>query len=75
MLHVHVHPTESAAVINCFNLGNQPATRRIEFAPSRFGLDRTKEYKAIGATSSRHGELYLMEVAVPAYGHSLVELR
>jgi len=74
MLHVHVHPTESAAVINCFNLGNQPATRRIEFVPSRFGLDRTKEYKAIGAAASRHGELYLMEVAVPAYGHSLVEL-
>jgi hypothetical protein len=75
MVHVHVHPTESAAVINCFNLESQPATRRMEFAPSRFGLDGTKEYKVIGAAASRHGEVYLMEVDVPAFGHSLVELR
>jgi hypothetical protein len=75
MVHVHVHPTESAAVINCFNLESQPATRRMEFAPSRFGLDRTREYKALGATATRHGELYLLDVVVPPYGHSLVELR
>ncbi len=75
MVHVHVHPTEPAAVINCFNLESQPATRHIEFAPSRFGLDRTKEYRAIGATASRHGEQYLLDVVVPPYGHALMELR
>jgi len=75
MVHVHVHPTESAAVINCFNLESEPAKRHMEFAPSRFGLDRTKEYKAIGAAGSRQGELYLLDVVVPAYGHSLLELR
>jgi len=75
MVHVHVHPTEPAAVINCFNLESRPATRHIEFAPSRFGLDRSKEYRAIGAAASRHGERYLLDVGVPPYGHSLVELR
>jgi hypothetical protein len=75
MLHVHVHPTESAAVINCFNLESKPASQHIEFAPSRFGLDGAKEYRAIGATASHHGERYLLDVVVPAYGHSLVELR
>jgi hypothetical protein len=75
MLHMHVHPTESAAVINCFNLENKPVIQHIEFAPSRFGLDGAKEYRVIGATASHHGERYLLDVVVPAYGHSLVELR
>ncbi len=75
MVHVHVHPTESAAVINCFNLENQPATRHIEFTPRQIGLDGSRAYKAIGATVSRQGETYVLEVAVPALGHALVELR
>jgi len=74
-VHVHVHPSKSEAVINCFNLENKPASKRVEFAPSRYGLDLAKEYKAIGATASRHNESYLLEVDVPAYGHSLIELR
>ena len=75
MVHVHVHPSEPAAVINCFNLENQPATRRIEFTPAQIGLDGAREYKAMGATASRQGETYVLEVAVPALGHALVELR
>jgi hypothetical protein len=74
MVHVHVHPTESAAVINCFNLEDKPVTRRLEFAPSRFGLDHSKQYKVTGASVSRDAELYLLNVAIPAYGHCLVEL-
>jgi len=75
MVHVHVHPTESAAVINVFNLESQLATRHIEFTPSQIGLDGAREYKTTGATARRRGELYALDVAVPALGHSLVELR
>ncbi|MDR3675967.1 MAG: hypothetical protein P4N24_10795 [Acidobacteriota bacterium] len=74
-VHVHVHPSKSEAVINCFNLENKPASKRVEFAPSRYGLDVAKEFKVVGATANRHGESYLLEVDVPAYGHSLIELR
>jgi hypothetical protein len=75
MVHVHVHPTEPAAVINVFNLESQPAARHIEFVPSQIGLDRAREYNTTGATASRRGDLYLLDVAVPALGHALVELR
>lgn len=75
MVHVHVHPRQSAAVINCFNLEDHPVTRRVEFTPSRFGLDSTKVYEAIGAPTSRSGDVYLMNVAIPAYGQTLVEFR
>ena len=73
-VHVHVHPTKSAAVMNVFNLESQPETRHIEFAPSQIGLDGSREYKVVGATQSRRGDRYLLEVAVPALGHALVEL-
>jgi hypothetical protein len=75
MAHVHVHPSQPAAVINCFNLESQPATRHLEFAPAQIGLDGSREYKAFGATATRKGDLYLLDVMVPALGHSLVELR
>ena len=42
-----------------------PPPGTLKFAPSRFGLDGTKEYKAIGATASRQGELYLLDVVGP----------
>jgi hypothetical protein len=74
-VHVHVHPSRPAAVINVFNLENQPATRHIEFAPAQIGLEGSKEYQVVGATASRRGDLYVLDVAVPALGHSLVELR
>lgn len=74
MVHVHVHPTQSAAVINVFNLESQPQNQHIELTPSQIGLDGSKEYKVIGATANRRGDLYLLDVMVPALGHSLVEI-
>jgi hypothetical protein len=75
MVHVHVHPTEPSAVMNVFNLQSQPATQHIEFTPAQVGLAGSKDYKVIGATSSRRGDLFSLDVVVPALGHSLVELR
>jgi hypothetical protein len=73
--HVHVHPTESAAVINCFNLEDHPAKRQIDFAPARFGLDGAKDYHIAGAEANRQGSRYVLEVGIAAYGHTLVEVR
>lgn len=73
-VHVHVHPTESTAVMNVFNLESQPETRRIEFTPAEIGLEGSREYKVVGAKSIHRGDSYRLEVAVPALGHALVEL-
>jgi hypothetical protein len=59
--HVHRHPTESRAVINCFNLEDRPVTRALAFDPARFGLDPARRYEVP------------REVTIPAYGHVLVE--
>ena len=59
--HVHRHPDEPRAVINCFNLEDHPVTRPLEFAPARFGLSPARRYSVP------------REVTIPAYGHVLIE--
>jgi len=75
MVHVHVHPTEPAAVINCFNLEDHAVNRRIEFALGKLGLEANGSYQVKGATARRTEDRYILEVAVAGYGHSLIELR
>ncbi len=72
--HVHVHPEEPGAVINCFNLEEGAVSRTIEFDPKRFGLDADKTYQVQGATVKRDQSRYVMTVRIPGYGHTLVEL-
>jgi hypothetical protein len=75
MVHVHIHPTEPAAVINCFNLEDHAVKRRIEFQPRPWGLEPTGPYRIQGATAQRAEERYILDVEVPSYGHSLIEVR
>jgi len=75
MVHVHVHPTETAAAINCFNLEDHAVNHRVEVDPGKLGLEAAVSYKFTGASARRSGNRYAFEVGVPAYGHSLVELR
>jgi hypothetical protein len=60
--HLHRHPTESRAVINCFNLEERPVTRALDFEASRFGLDTTLRYEVP------------REVTIPAHAHVLIEV-
>ncbi len=60
LTHIHKHPTEPALVMNCFNLDAEPVTRTVAFDCARFGL------------SPRRFE---RQVAIPAYGHALIEVR
>jgi hypothetical protein len=73
LTHVHRHPTNQAAVINCFNLEPQPARREFPFEPEKFGLDATLPYKIVGANSVRTSGGYKIEVAIAGYGHTLIE--
>jgi len=75
VVHVHVHPREPAAVINCFNLEDRAVSRRIEFDPCKLGLDAMVPYQITGATAQREERRYIIDVAVPSYGHSLIEVR
>ena len=74
MVHVHKHPSDNTAVINCFAV-NGPATAGLPFDPAKFGLKAGKEYKFTGATSStKAGDIYTVNVAINAGGHTLIEV-
>jgi hypothetical protein len=73
MVHVHRHPTENAAVINCFCV-NTDVTPEITFEPARFGLKPDKDYKFTGAEFVKNGTSYTGKVAVAPIGHTLVEV-
>jgi hypothetical protein len=75
MIHVHVHPTEPAAVINCFNLDDHAAGRTIEIAPAKYGMDAGQNYEIKEAAARRDGSRYIIEVEIPSQGHVLLEMR
>lgn len=74
LTHVHRHPSLSAAVVNCFNLTDQPVVRRIRFNPTRFGLAARSDYRVVGANVVGNTGEYELEVSIPGYGHSLIEI-
>jgi hypothetical protein len=75
MVHVHTHPSEMAAVINCFNLEDRAAQRRIEIAPRQIGLDENARYEIAGVAAERNEKRYVVSVEIPSYGHVLLEMR
>ena len=72
--HVHRHPDQSTAVVNCFNLDREPRSREVRFDPASVGLDPNREYRAIGQLLSRSGRAYLFTVDLPPLGHRLIEI-
>ena len=75
MAHVHVHPSEPSAVVNCFNLEDHPVHRQLELDPAKFGLNASDQYEIKGASARREENRYVMEVEIPSHGHVLLELR
>lgn len=74
LTHVHRHPTDQAAVINCFNLEEKSASREVRFEPVNFGLDAKLPYKVVGGNSKGAAGDYRIEVAIAGYGHTLIEV-
>jgi hypothetical protein len=72
--HVHTDRAGKTAVMNCFNLDNQPAEKEIRFEPANLGLSPDKTYQFTGAAFSRSGNVYVGKVSIPALGHTLVEV-
>jgi len=74
MIHLHRHPTESTAVINCFNIEDHLVARRIELEPDRFSLNPKKAYEIKGAPARKTGDKYIIELVIPSDGHVLLEV-
>lgn len=72
--HVHRHPTEATAIINCFNLDATPIEKKIDFEPGRFELPADKNYKFRGAEFSPSNNIYSGKVTIPPMGHRLIEI-
>ena len=73
-VHVHVHPSEPAAVVNCFNLEDHPVRRTLELDPAKFGLDASREYVIKGASARREEGRYIVDVLIPSLGQVLLEM-
>jgi hypothetical protein len=73
-VHVHIHPEESAAVINCFNLEDRPLHKEVQFVPERYGLPGKLDYSAHGVSSRVSEGHYVLVFDVPPLGHSLAEV-
>ena len=74
MVHIHVHPSEPSAVINCFNLEDHPVRRTIEIDPVKIGLDAGHKYEIRGASARREEDRYIIDVEIPSQGHVLLEM-
>lgn len=72
--HFHRHPSESRAVVNCFNLTREPARRTIHVDPARYGLDPSRKYEVRGGITQKAGAGYDVEVAMASWGHTLLEI-
>jgi len=73
--HVHMHPSEPAAVINAFNLDTHAVQREAEFIPEKCGLDGKRLFHIEGAESRRTRQGYVLTLNIPALSHRLVEIR
>jgi hypothetical protein len=74
MTHLHVHPTKSAAIVNCFNLEDRQLDRVIEFIPQKFNLDPTRSYLFNGLAAPTSPGAYAVPVSLPAQSHRLIEI-
>ena len=74
-VHLHTHPTEPAAVINCFNLDDHPVEQEVQFVPERFRLDAKRPYNITGVSAHASVKGYVLLFKVPARGHQLAEIQ
>ncbi len=73
-VHLHTHPTEPAAVINCFNLDDHPAEQEVELSPEKFGLGGKRSYKVRGVSWHATAKGCALLFKIPTRGHQLAEI-
>lgn len=74
LTHVHRHPDQNAAVVNCFNLEAGPVEKKISFDPQQFGLKPGRRYELRGAHFSLERNRYMANVTIPGRGHVLLDV-
>jgi len=74
LTHVHVNASATGAVINCFNLKDLPELRTLRFSPHAYGLDATRPFRFSPGNVSATGDIYTVQVEIPAQGHLLIEV-
>jgi hypothetical protein len=72
--HVHSDRDGQSAVINCFNLEDQPVQREIRFQPALLGLSQDKKYQFRGAAFHPSNDAYSGKVHIAGRGHTLIEV-
>ncbi len=72
--HVHIHPSEPAAVVNAFNLEEHPTQKEIRFVPQEYGLGNGSSWQVSGVSSRRTDGAYLLTFNIPALGHRIAEI-
>ena len=69
--HLHKHPREPLAAINCFNLEDRAVERTVKVDLARIGLDPRKEYQVEDVPSRRDGDAYIFDLKLPPLSHQL----
>jgi hypothetical protein len=72
-VHVHTLADRGEAVINAFDLDDQPVTRSVRFRLSDIGL-RPGKVTVEGAPSTVTGDEVTLDLSIPARGHCLVKI-
>ena len=72
--HIHVHPSEPAAVLNVFNLTTAPFRREVRLKPTALGLGPVNQIKIDGADSRVEGEEVVVrfELSAMSPAHALL---
>ena len=74
-VHVHTLADEGQAVMNVFNLSEQPQTRQISFEPAEIGLPAESRIEAQGALCHPDGPTTTLQIDLPARGAAIAEIR
>jgi hypothetical protein len=72
-VHVHTLPDVGQAVINCFNLGEQPVQKKIQFRLKEIGLP-SAPMKIEDATFEQKDDEITLEVTIPARGQVMYKI-
>ena len=75
--HLHVHPTESAAVLSVFNLTDTLVRRAVRFNPGEVGLGSSSRLVVEGCPSRREGDTLVLDFELPSLSpaHAVIRRR
>lgn len=73
--HLHIHPTDRAAVLNVYNLTDKPQKREVRIDTVKAGLGAPDELKVTGSQSTVEGPNLVLTFNLPPESPALAELQ